>query len=63
MSGLFLNPLIADNESFVLKRGNLLRHVRVQLSQKLKIFCDFFFTFYKFRFNLQDFQKKDDATS
>ena len=45
MSGLFLNPFIADNESSVLNRGNLLRHKKVQLSQKLKIFCNFFLGF------------------
>ena len=45
MSGLFLNPFIADNESSVLNRGNLLRHKKVQLSEKLKIFCNFFLGF------------------
>ena len=45
MSGLFLNPLIANNEHSFLNRGNLLRHIKVQLSHKLKIFCDFFLHF------------------
>ena len=31
----------------------------MQLSQKQKIFSDFFFTFSKFRFNFEHFQKKD----
>ena len=30
----------------------------MQLSQKQKIFCQFFFTFCKFRFNFEHFQKK-----
>ena len=33
----------------------------MQLSQKRKIFLEFFFTFSKFRFNLEYFRKKDDT--
>ena len=33
------------------------------LSQKRKIFFDFCFPFYKFRYNFQYFQKKDDPHS
>ena len=35
----------------------------MHLSQKRKIFCGFFFSFSKFRFNFEHFQKKDDAHS
>ena len=41
--GLFVNPLSVDNKYSVLKRGNVLQHFQMQLSQKPKIFSLFFF--------------------
>ena len=35
----------------------------MQLSQKRKVFLDFFFAFWKFTFNLENFQGKDDPHS
>ena len=35
----------------------------MQLSQKGKKFSESFFAFTKFRFNFEDFQKKDDPSS
>ena len=35
----------------------------MQLSQKRKILCQFFFEFSKIRFNFEYFQKKDDPHS
>ena len=56
--GLFVNPLTADDKYCLLNRGNLLTLFQMQLSQKRKIFSEFFFTFSKFRFNLEYFRKK-----
>ena len=58
--GLFLNPLTADNKYSLLKTRNLFEHFQMQLSQKRKIFSQFFLAFSKFRFNFEHFQKKDD---
>ena len=61
--GLFVNPLTADDKYSVINRGNLWEDIQMQLSQKRKIFSQFFFAFSKFRFNFEHFQKKDDAHS
>ena len=58
--GLFVNPLTADGKYCLVNRGNLLQHFDMQLSQKGKIFSEFFFffEFSKFRFNFEHFQKR-----
>ena len=59
--GPFVDTLTADENYFLLNRGNLLQLFQMQLSEKRKIFLQFFFAFSKFRFNFQDFQEKDDT--
>ena len=44
-------------------RHNLMQPIHMQLSQKLKIFSEFFDALSKSRLNFEDFQKKDDAHS
>ena len=61
--GLFVNPLPADDKYSLLKRGNLLQDFQMHLSEIQKIFCQFFFTFSKFRVNFEHFQKKNDPHS
>ena len=56
----FVNPLTADDKYYLLKGGNLLQDFQMQLSQKRKSFSDIFFQLSKFRFNFENFQKKDD---
>ena len=51
--------MTADNKYSLLNRGNLMQRFQMQLSQKDKIFSNFFCAFSKFRFNFQQFQKKD----
>ena len=63
MLGLFVNPLTVDDKYCLLKRGNLLQHFQMQLSQKRKTFAEFFFAFSEFRFNFERFRKKDDPPS
>ena len=43
--GLFLNTLTADDKFSLLNRDNLLQHFQMQLSQKQKIFSEFFLQF------------------
>ena len=52
--GLFVNPFTADDKYSLLKRGNLLHHVQMEISQKRKTFCQFFFALPKFKFNFED---------
>ena len=61
--GLFVNPLRADLKYSLLNKGNLLQHLQMPLSQKLKIFSQLFFAFPKLRFNFEHFSKKDDLHS
>ena len=44
-------------------RDNLMQPIHLELSQKLKTFCQFFFPFSKSRLNFEHFQKEDDAHS
>ena len=44
-------------------KDNLMQHIHMQVSQKLKTFSQFFSTFSKSRLNFPSFQKKDDANS
>ena len=44
-------------------RDNLMEPIHMQLSQKLKTFCEFFLAFSKSSLNFELFQKKDDADS
>ena len=61
--GLPFNPLTADEKYYLLNRGPLLQYFEMPLSQKLKIFSQFYFPFYQFRYNFQHFQEKDDPHS
>ena len=54
---LFVNPLTADDKYSLLNRGHLLQHFQMSLSQKRKIFSEFYFRFCKLRYNFQHFQK------
>ena len=62
--GLFVNPLTANDKHSLLRRGNLLQHFQMQLSQKQKSFSEFFFfEFSEFKSNFKRLQKKDDPHS
>ena len=62
-SEMSVNPLSVDKKYPAPNRCNIMQHIQVQLSQKGKIFCEFFFTFPKFRLYFEHFQKKDDLHS
>ena len=57
--GLFVNPFTAHGKYSPLNRDNLMQHLQIQLSQKKKVFRDYFFAFSKFTFNFEHFQTKD----
>ena len=55
---LSVNPLTADDKYSLLKRGNLLQHFRIHLSQKRKISLNFFFHFLNLDSILNIFKKE-----
>ena len=62
--GPFVKPLNPDHKYSLLSRGNLLQDFQMHLSEKPKIFCQFFFfSIWKSRVNFEHFQKKDDPHS
>ena len=60
---LFVNTLSADDRHYVLNRHHLTPPIHMQLSQKLKVFPEFFFSFSKSILNFKHFPKKDDPHS
>ena len=57
---LFVNRLIVNDRHYRLNSDNLTQPIHTQLSQKLKIFSEFFFAFSKSILNFKHFPKKDD---
>ena len=60
---MFVNKLTVDDQNYLLDRENLTQPIRIQLSQKQKIFSEFFFAFLKSILIFKDFPKKDDPHS
>ena len=60
---LFVNTLSADDKYSLLKRDNLKKPIRTQLSQKQKPFYELLLAFSKSALNLEHFQKRDDPHS
>ena len=56
----FVNTLAVNDKHYRLNRDNLTRPIHVELSQKQKIFSEFFFAFSKSILNFKHFPKKDD---
>ena len=56
--GLFVNTLSDDEKYCLLYRDNLMQPIQIHLSQKRKIFSDFFSAFLKPPLNFEHFQKK-----
>ena len=55
---LFVNILRVDEKHYLLNKDSLTEPIQIQLSQKQKTFCEFFFAFLKSIINLNIFQKK-----
>ena len=60
---LFDNILRVDEKHYLLNRDNLTQPIQIQLSQKQKTFCEFFFAFLKSILNFKHLPKKDDRHS
>ena len=60
---LFVNTISAVDKCSLPNRDNLMQPIHMHLSQKVKIFSQFFLEFPKSRLNFEHFQKKDDAHS
>ena len=60
---LFVNTITAVDKCSLANKDNSMQHIQMQLSQKLKTFCEFFRAFSKSRLNFEYFQKKHDAHS
>ena len=60
---LFVNTLTVNEKHYLLNRDNLTQPIEMQLSEKHKIFSDFFFTFSKSILIFKYFPKQDDPHS
>ena len=60
---MFVNTLRVNDKDYLLNRDNLTQPIQIQLSQKPKIFSEFFFGFLKSILNFKHFSKKDDTHS
>ena len=60
---LFVNTLTADEKYYLLTRENFTQTIQINLYQKRKNFCGFFFRFLKSVLNLKHFPKKLDPHS
>ena len=60
---MFINTLRVNDKHFLLERDNLRQPIQIQLSQKQKIFSEFFFAFLKSILNFKHLPKKDDPHS
>ena len=61
MLGLLVNIFAADEKYPVPKRDNLTILIQMQLSQKQKIFLNFFAALLKSSLNFKYFEKEDDV--
>ena len=60
---LFVSTLTVKDKHYLLKRDNLPQPIQMQLCQKQKNFCQFFFAFLKSILNFKHLTKKDDSRS
>ena len=55
---LFVNTWTVDEKHYLVSRDNLRETIKIELSQKQKTFCEFFFAFLKSILNFKHFPKK-----
>ena len=60
---LLVNTLTADDKHYLLNRNNLAQPIHIQLSEKQKIFSEFFLPFLKSVLNFKDLRMKDEPHS
>ena len=59
----FVNTLTVNDKHYLLNRDNLTQPIQIELSQKQKIFSEFFLAFLKSILNFQHLPKNDDPHS
>ena len=59
----FLKTLTGDNKYSLISREKWMQTIQMHLSEKQKIFSEFFCGFFESELNFEHFQKKDDAHS
>ena len=60
---LLVNTLTADEKHYLLNRENFAQPIQIQLSEKQKIFYEFWFCILKILLNFKHLPKKDDPHS
>ena len=60
---LFVNTLTVDDKHYLLKRDNLGQPIKIQFSQKQKIFSEFFLAFLKSILTFKHLPKKMTQTA
>ena len=60
---LLVNTLTADDKHYLLNRNNFAQPIQIQLSEKQKIFSEFFLPFLKSVLNFKDLRMKDEPHS
>ena len=60
---LFVKTLTVNDKHYLLNRDNLTQPIQIQLSQKQKIFSEFFFAFLKSILNFKHLPKQNDPHS
>ena len=60
---MFVNILRVNDKHYLLNRDNLTQPIQIKLSQKQKIFSEFFFAFLKSILNFKHLPKNDDPHS
>ena len=63
MLRMFVNTLTVNDKHYLLNRDNLTQPIQIELSQKQKIFSEFFLAFLKSILNFQHLPKNDDPHS
>ena len=61
--GVFVNTLTGDGKYLFQDFQNLSFHIQMQISEKLKIFSEFFVPFLESTSNFKHFEKKDGSPS
>ena len=56
--GRFINTLTADDKYSLISSDNWMQTIQMHLSQKQKVFSQFFAAFFEFALNFEHFQKK-----
>ena len=60
---LLVNTLTADDKHYLLNRNNFAQPIQIQLSEKQKIFSEFFLPFLKSVLTFKDLRMKDEPHS